>query len=73
MNADLREKILAMARHEFSSYSRLELNEEHKRKLLLKEFYMFGHTLTKGELLALFETLISEVADAQGTSKGSVV
>ncbi len=65
MTPDTRQKILAMARHEFSSYSKLELNEEYKRKLLLKELHIFGHTLTKGEMLALFETLTKEVVSAK--------
>ncbi len=65
MDTDQRQKILAMARQEFSLYSKLELNEEYKRKLLLKEFYIFGYSLTKRELLALFETLIKDKASAK--------
>lgn len=55
-----RKTILAMARHEFSDRSKDWLRAEYKRKLLLNELNMFGQVLTKGELLAIFEVLISK-------------
>lgn len=65
MNADTRQKIFAMARHEFSDHSVEWLKSEYKRKLLLKEFHIFGQTLTSGEMLVLFETLIRGKIDAR--------
>ena len=60
MNKAQKQEILAMARVKFGIYTRDQLKKEYQRKLLLKEFYLLDYSLTPAELLALFETLVSE-------------
>ena len=65
MTSEKRDVILAMARHEFSEDSIYQLKANYQQKLMLEDYSMYGYTLTKGELLALFETLIKDKADAK--------
>ncbi len=65
MDANERTKILAMARHEFSEDSIYQLKANYQQKLMLEDYNMYGYALTKGELLALFETLIKDKANAK--------
>lgn len=61
-------KILAMLRHEFSDKPASAVKAEYKRKKLLDENHIFGYSVSKGELLALFEMIIEEKRCPKPTS-----
>lgn len=60
MDADKRDIILAVMRHEFSKHSTSALKAEFERRKTLEEYSFDIYILSKTEMIELFELLIKE-------------